>query len=1153
MSFVDEDNLCGQQLLKLVARGSSIIAEMYRLSAHIPPVFLGDKRNEYAGLIFDYSYLEASNGEKYENEIIANGLLEKDEEFRETHMQILHRFFQLFESIWKYITDLLKFWENIQDGQYVQQTFESILVDSEGKQLMAEALYLYGVMLLQLDQRIEGKVRERMLISYLRYKGSGEISNLTDVCRLCRSTGSSKKPYPEEYFGRIPIPGQVVDMIIGRLRSDDIYLMSYNFPLPEHRSAALATQAGMLYVLLFFRPQILHESKPIMREIVDRHFPDNWIISYYMGNTVDLTHAWAHFPAASKCISETSRPENMQYYQKNHARKLRELNKKLDEYLREGVLNETFVLDNIHSKLLPCIRDCNATLRWLSLHETCTDKRLKPTIMQDVDRESILMLLLNTSQLEYLLTKMFSELLKKQADKWEECKTIGQAKMDQLSKFFAGEGVLASETKEEGLAEWFSEIGERIEELEYSESVQAGRKIQSLITALMGVEEYHQVDSNMQVKQFLLDTRGLLKTMIRYVNVEEKVNITVSTVGDFSYGWRLIAEYVPMMQEKIKKSPSLVMQLRSCFLKLASMMELPLTRIHQARSEDLVSVGEYYSTQLVSFVRRVLNIIPSSMFEELQRVISILTNSLKECPTRIPRDQLKDYSQLEERHQLALTTFQISKFTEGILAMEKTLMGVIEIKPQQLLEDGIRKELVHKLAVILHNGLQFPQEKNSPGFEERLGMLSKKLEGMRNAFEYIQDYVNVSGLKLWQEEFSRLINFNVEMECNLYLTKRIYDWQSRFQSESIPIPRFPQIEGDRNINFMGRLVQELLRQTDSRKTFYVDQLSGWYNDKGVSVVSLQTFTLLHSAISTPGMAGVDRLLCFMIVKDLQNLVIKGIKRDLMKDMQSFLDSMGSHFSPPSMLPREARQWYQKADELGKRYWPAFLDTLVRVGRCQLLRKHIGKELRFACKLDSASLYDALSTLNRALVKDVQAHYSDPVNKRYPNGRKPILNELTAYLDNCGMSDPFTKIYITMDPVPQITLVLLVFVVAHLPRFQYDSQVDSLLVRRGANDVLDGVPFVVGTLTVLQQFHSDHKNAFVAYLCQYCRVTMNELEVTQKKVKEKDREVIPFEICNCLHFLEFFCKVAAVDRKLLENLLPPYLLAKYKEFSKPPKK
>jgi WASH complex subunit strumpellin len=29
-----------------------------------------------------------------------------------------------------------------------------------------------------------------------------------------------------------------------------------------------------------------------MREIVDKHFPDNWVITMYMGITVELIEAW---------------------------------------------------------------------------------------------------------------------------------------------------------------------------------------------------------------------------------------------------------------------------------------------------------------------------------------------------------------------------------------------------------------------------------------------------------------------------------------------------------------------------------------------------------------------------------------------------------------------------------------------------------------------------------------------------------------------------------------------------------------------------------------------------------------------------------------------------------------------------------------------
>lgn len=106
---------------------------------------------------------------------------------------------------------------------------------------MAESVYLYGVMLKLLDELIEGSVRERMLVSYLRYKGQAEEPNLDEVCKLCKQTGyipgSQKKPsnYPEEYFQRILLPKQAVNMIIGRLRGDDIYNQISAYPLPEHR------------------------------------------------------------------------------------------------------------------------------------------------------------------------------------------------------------------------------------------------------------------------------------------------------------------------------------------------------------------------------------------------------------------------------------------------------------------------------------------------------------------------------------------------------------------------------------------------------------------------------------------------------------------------------------------------------------------------------------------------------------------------------------------------------------------------------------------------------------------------------------------------------------------------------------------------------
>ncbi len=79
------------------------------------------------------------------------------------------------------------------------------------------------------------------------------------------------------------------------------------------------------------------------------------------------------------------------------------------------------------------------------------------------------------------------------------------------------------------------------------------------------------------------------------------------------------------------------------------------------------------------------------------------------------------------------------------------------------------------------------------------------MNGFRRSFEYIQDYVTIYGLKIWQEEVSRIVNYNVEQECNSFLRTKIHDWQSVYQSKAIPVPRFPPV--DQSVRFRDLLLR----------------------------------------------------------------------------------------------------------------------------------------------------------------------------------------------------------------------------------------------------------------------------------------------------------------------------------------------------------
>ena len=236
-----------------------------------------------------------------------------DEELKETHVDLLTRFYKLFENIHRYANDFIHYLNELEEGRFIQNSLESVFLDSDGKQLLSEALHLYGVMLLSLDNHIEGHVREKLLVAYYRYSGAQESneSKIEDIVQLLRSTGFQKSQtkrvakYPESFFKRMVIPEHFVRMVIGRLRSDDIYNQARCYPNPEHRCTAFSEQASMLFVCLFFAPTILESEASTMREIVDKFFPDNWILSVYMGSIFNLVDWWEPYKAAKAALNNT--------------------------------------------------------------------------------------------------------------------------------------------------------------------------------------------------------------------------------------------------------------------------------------------------------------------------------------------------------------------------------------------------------------------------------------------------------------------------------------------------------------------------------------------------------------------------------------------------------------------------------------------------------------------------------------------------------------------------------------------------------------------------------------------------------------------------------------------------------------------------------
>ncbi|KAE8748690.1 hypothetical protein FOCC_FOCC004493 [Frankliniella occidentalis] len=1157
--FLADNNPCGQNIVRLVSRGNAIIAELLRLKDFIPPVFRLENKHDqqkYGEVICDFVYFKTSD--EFENRIEANPQLQDlDEEFRENYSEILTRFYLALESVHQYVGDLNRFLADLEEGLYIQQTLESVFQCDEGKQLMCEALFLYGVMLLVVDFHIDGTVRERMLVSYYRYSAqrSSHGSNIDDVCKLLRSTAFSsgagtRRPlnYPEDFFRRITLPEVYVSVVLGCLRSDDIYHQMAAYPFPEHRSTALAVQAAMLFVCLFFAPNILHFQTAQMREVVDKYFPDNWVISVYMGMTMNLLDWWEPYKAAKTALSNTLDSANIKDHASRFAVKVQKFLQQTRQLLQEGALNEDIVLDHVN-KVVNVVRECNVTLRWLMLHTASLPpaadnnkkcRQVRDQVILDAKYEplQVFELLLNTAQFELKFKELFKKLLSEKSNRWNSDKREAVERMQELAEVFSGTKPLTRVDKNEKLQLWFTEMGKQIDSLKHEEATSAGRKIAQMIEALNEVQEFHQLETNMQVKQFLLDTRTHLHHMVRAGNIKEEVLITLQMIADLSYAWEIVESYTKYMQEGIKRDPGLVIKLRATFLKLSSALETPLLRINQARSADLVSVSGYYSGELVAYVRTVLHVIPETMFGLMAKIVHLQTHVIKELPTRLEKERLKDFAQLDDRHEVAKLTHAVSVLTEGILAMKSTLVGIIRIDPKQLLEDGIRRELVKHISIALHNGLIFNPRAKVSELIPKLESLGEIMDGHRRSFEYIQDYVNICGLRIWQEEVSRVMGYNVEQECNSFLRSKVQDWQSVHQSRAIPIPSYPPPSQDpASVNFIGRLARELIRITDPKSTIYVEYMTSWYDLKThKEVINMKVFSKINKSLGIAGLTGLDKLLSFMIVTEIQNL-LGALHKGVLKD-KAWLEMFGNvskDLAPVTGVVSNPARWYSQHWSRAQKVWPQILEWVLKVGQMQLLRKHIGYELNVACRFDSKHLAAALSNMNLALLSDVQAHYRDPA-RPYPKEDSPLMFELTTYLDWAGIGDPCAKIYVTTRNLPYFALLSFLFVLSQLQKLSYARNVGGLTCKR-PQEPLDGVALVLGVQTLLRQFHPEVAKQFIMYMCQFVRSHTDSLTRNASKTPTE----LPPEVTTALHFLEAFIKFSGSQRETLTAHIPDTIL------------
>lgn len=88
-------------------------------------------------LNLDLSYFSGQNEEVFQKRLETDENLKNcDEELKESHLEILSRFYKLFESIHRFVSDLNSFLQELDEGRFIQNSMETIFLDVDGRQLL---------------------------------------------------------------------------------------------------------------------------------------------------------------------------------------------------------------------------------------------------------------------------------------------------------------------------------------------------------------------------------------------------------------------------------------------------------------------------------------------------------------------------------------------------------------------------------------------------------------------------------------------------------------------------------------------------------------------------------------------------------------------------------------------------------------------------------------------------------------------------------------------------------------------------------------------------------------------------------------------------------------------------------------------------------
>uniref|UniRef100_J3LXE8 WASH complex subunit strumpellin n=2 Tax=Oryza brachyantha TaxID=4533 RepID=J3LXE8_ORYBR len=1059
-----------------------------------------------------------------------------EDDLRDSCGSYMRRFFALLDGAVTYHAELCSYLSDLQEGLYVHCTLDGVLESNCASQLLTESMTLFGCMVLLMEHRMSGLLRERLVVAYLRYDRCFNSPNLERVCELSRrhattpcspgAPGSSLRSAeiisvqkPENLLRRFQFPELVVDAVITCLRNGDVYNNIRFYPDPQHRTTALSLQGGHLYVLLFYSRDLLHNGLS-MREIVDRFFKDSWVVPIFLHFSVDLLVSWDAFKEAKSSLVSSLSATFIRDHSLHHHTKVSSLLADLDIHMR--VVNKEYVLDN-SLNLLFVIRECNYTLRWLLLHRMTIDKKARDLVIclgstQHADEGKLLQLLMKTAKLEFVVKKLNAELLKTRKDMWYEKRHDALECIKDLSQNYLGTWAASCKFKNKSIRDWLDHLSSEVSSLNYTSIGSSGRTIHRVLSTLKDIELLHQIKENVQIKHGFSKIQKYLHDMIKVLNLNQEASSIYSVITDAKYSWGYLTYFEELLKKKISQDPSESLFLHTMFLKFQSWLDAPLQRIKQCESPDLQCVSSYYASKYAAKIFAVLDIIPAILLKISISVNCIDAEQSTHLINRINKETLEGLMQLDQQLCQAKQAAKLCMVSEGLLNMSKNFDDLIDLNLGGWLKQMIKKELVSQL-----QGKLKALSLNYGDIEGNLMALSNYMLSQMQRMEFLQQILHIDGCSIWEGTLTAVLE-----EC---AKREVLEFMRCMQPSTNMVKRLDHMS---NLgSFFGRLLQYIVHSTDPSHSMFIEAMMGWFDAGGNELLGMRFFHLLESCVGQVGLACLDSLIHVLVkqsvehtMKDLHTLVDVKCQEELYK-----LDDL---LGPPISIPLMGLPPFKEMVKTLHSSWGPLVEKLATIGQLQLVRNLMSFKLRSACKIRAYTISSAVDILSSS----VYLH-----NGRFETGNEDhnfrlFLSNIKNEQNFCGLFSPLQASYISEEPPMFLTRLLCLFSISQLPKYVLDVHLGNLTSPL-KKSVSDFSAVVIGLGTLLQQFGPSHITQYIEFMIQYIR--MAEAAFHPTAVTNKGSTHFS-EAPKALYWVMSFCKYMDVSMDLFESCLPSSSMA-----------